>query len=90
MLTGVVKFFHPTKNFGFIIPHEKGPDVFFYATEFEGAVNTLKPMQWVEFSEILDTPRGPRAMHVALCKKRGEHERSADRERSKVIPFGAD
>lgn len=84
MLTGVVKFFHPKKSFGFIIPHEKGPDVFFYATEFEGAPEALKPMQWVEFQDVLDTPRGPRAMRVALCKKRGEHKRD------NVVAFGTD
>ena len=90
MLTGVVKFFHPVKNYGFILPHDGGKDVFFYATEFDGTAASLKPMQWVQFSEVLETPRGPRAMRVALCKKRGEHERPSESEHAKVIPFGTD
>jgi cold shock CspA family protein len=91
MLTGTIKFFHPVKNYGFIRPNEGGknaPEIFFYATEFDGEVGSLKPMQWVEYGDVIETPRGPRALRVALCKKRGQHERA--NERDKVIAFGTD
>lgn len=88
MLTGHIKFFKVAKNFGFIVPNQGGknaPDVFFYGDEFRGDVASLKPMQWVTFSEVIETPRGPRALYVELCKKRGEHERGQERE-----AFGTD
>lgn len=89
MLTGVVKFFLTAKNFGFIQPHDGGKDVMFHQSALQG-VESIKEGQWVTFSDVIENPRGPKALRVELCKKRGEHERPPERELSKVIPFGTD
>jgi len=67
-VTGVIKFFDPTKNYGFIMPHDGGADIFFHASSLEGP-SVLKSGQWVEFSLFPDFPK-PRAMRVALCQPR--------------------
>ena len=95
MLTGKVKWFSPKKNYGFIIPNQARSDrkeIFFYGDEFSGDPSSLKTEMWVAYSEVIETSRGPRAEGVNLCKKRGEHERSAARERepAKMLPFGTD
>lgn len=90
MFTGMIKFFLTPKNYGFIVPHEGGKDVMFHVSALEGGP-TIREGNWVTYSDVIDTPKGPKALRVALCKKRGEHERSMDRERSgKVLPFGSD
>lgn len=89
MLTGEVKFFLDAKNYGFITPHGEGKDVMFHRSALQG-VQTIKEGQWVTFSEVLETPRGPKALRVELCKKRGEHENSREREMGKVVSFGTD
>lgn len=84
MMTGTVKFFVEEKNYGFIQPNDGGPDVMFHATALDGMMTTLKAGQWVQMPEVIETPRGPKALKVSLCGKRGEHERK------NVIPFGSD
>ena len=37
MLTGTLKWFNPTKGYGFIVPDKAGPDVFLHASEVERA-----------------------------------------------------
>jgi cold shock protein len=67
MLTGVIKFFDPTKNFGFILPHDGGKDVFFHRSAMEGTT-AFNPGQWVQFELFESFPDNkPRAMKVALC-----------------------
>ena len=83
MTTGVVKFFLDAKNYGFIQPHDGGKDVMFHRSALEGVL-ILKEGQWVTFADVIDTPRGPKALRVALCAKRGEYERN------NVVSMGAD
>lgn len=50
MSTGVVKWFNPTKGYGFIIPDEGGKDVFVHITALESAgLRTLDEGQKVSY-----------------------------------------
>lgn len=47
---GTVKWFNPTKGFGFIVPEEGGKDVFVHISAVEAAgFKTLNENQRVEF-----------------------------------------
>lgn len=48
--TGTVKWFNPTKGFGFIVPDQGGKDVFVHISAVEKAgLKTLNEGQKVEF-----------------------------------------
>jgi CspA family cold shock protein len=50
MSTGTVKWFNPTKGFGFIQPEEGGPDVFVHISAVEKAgLRSLNEGQRIEF-----------------------------------------
>ncbi len=50
MSTGTVKWFNPTKGFGFIQPEEGGPDVFVHISAVEKAgLRSLNEGQRVEY-----------------------------------------
>lgn len=50
MATGTVKWFNPTKGFGFIVPEEGGKDVFVHITAVEKAgLSTLNEGQKVSY-----------------------------------------
>lgn len=50
MSTGVVKWFNPTKGFGFIEPTEGGTDVFVHISAVEASdLNGLNEGQKIEF-----------------------------------------
>lgn len=58
--TGTVKWFNPTKGFGFIVPESGGNDVFVHISAVEEAgLKTLNEGQRVEF-ELRDN-RGKQA-----------------------------
>ena len=61
---GTVKWFNPSKGFGFISPSEGGKDVFvhFSAIQSEG-FRTLAEGQAVSF-DVEDGPKGPQASNV--------------------------
>lgn len=93
MRTGIVKIFKGT--FGIIEPHgakKDDPDVFFHRSVMRDVLSFTEG-QWVQFETIpgyLSKHGTEKAVWVELCKKRGEHERSMDRERSKVVSIGTD
>ena len=66
MLTGRVKWFNPTKGYGFIAPEDGGDDVFVHISAVERAgLSTLPEGQDVEF-ELEKAPDGRmRASQVA-------------------------
>ncbi len=60
MATGTVKWFNPTKGFGFIVPDDGGQDVFVHISAVEQAgMNTLDDGQKVEYE--LTENRGKQA-----------------------------
>ena len=53
MATGTVKWFNPTKGFGFIVPDEGGSDVFVHISAVEEAgLKTLEEGQKLEYELI--------------------------------------
>lgn len=60
MATGTVKWFNPTKGFGFIQPEAGGPDVFVHISAVEKAgLRSLNENQRVEYE--LQNERGKTA-----------------------------
>ena len=60
MATGTVKWFNPTKGFGFVQPDDGGKDVFVHITAVQKAgLRTLNEGQKVEYE--LATERGKTA-----------------------------
>jgi CspA family cold shock protein len=57
MSFGTVKMYDEERGFGFIKPHEAGPDVFVHAKSIIGA-STLIPSQMVEYESVFDRDRG--------------------------------
>lgn len=62
MQTGTVKFFNPTKGFGFITP-ESGEELFFHFSEIQG--NEPRDGDTVEF-EVGQGKKGPCAVSVRI------------------------
>ena len=64
MPTGKVKWFNPTKGYGFIEPSDGSRDAFVHISAVERAgLTTLNEGQEVEF-EISEGPKGPQAANV--------------------------
>ena len=58
MATGTVKWFNPTKGYGFIEPEDGGKDVFVHVTALErSGLPALDEGEKVTF-EVEDDPRG--------------------------------
>jgi CspA family cold shock protein len=49
MTVGTVKWFNPTKGFGFITPEKGGSDIFVHITDLPPGVKTLNEGQKVSF-----------------------------------------
>ena len=53
MATGTVKWFNPSKGYGFIAPQDGGKDVFVHISAVERAgLSTLNEGQQVEYEEV--------------------------------------
>ncbi|NHN88401.1 cold-shock protein [Acetobacter conturbans] len=65
MTTGTVKWFNPTKGFGFIQPDDGGQDAFVHISELERAgMHTLTEGQQVSYE--LEAGRNGKASAVGL------------------------
>ena len=70
MAKGTVKWFNPTKGYGFIQPQGGGKDVFVHISAVEKAgLTTLREGPTVEFEELAN--RGKTAAHLLRDLKRG-------------------
>jgi len=62
--SGVVKWFNPTKGFGFITPEDGGADVFVHQSEIQlGGFRSLAQGEVVEY-DLLNGEKGPKALRV--------------------------
>jgi CspA family cold shock protein len=68
MATGTVKWFNPTKGFGFITPEDGGKDAFLHISEVQKAgIAHLSEGQKVNY-DVLDDARGPKAIDISLAE----------------------
>ena len=91
MATGTVKFFNPSKGFGFIAPEDGSPDVFVHATALERAgISELNEGDRVTFevqedrrsgkiaaTDLRVTGSGPAAARGGAPRSQGGFQRSA-------------
>ncbi len=63
MTNGVVKWFNPSRGYGFISPDDGGKDVFVHSTGIAGGGQSLEEGQRVEF-ELTQGEKGPQASNV--------------------------
>ena len=65
MSTGKVKWFNPTKGYGFITPDEGDKDLFVHHSSIQGdGYKSLKEDQSVTF-DVEDGDKGPQAVNVS-------------------------
>ena len=65
MATGKVKWFNPTKGYGFITPDEGDKDLFVLHSSIQGdGYKSLKEEQSVTF-DVEDGDKGPQAVNVS-------------------------
>jgi len=68
MSTGIVKWFNPTKGYGFIQPEDGGNDVFVHISALEQAnISTLNEGQRVSF-ELTNNKGKTSAVDIKLVK----------------------
>ena len=67
MATGTVKWFNPTKGYGFIIPEDGDRDIFVHITAVMTAgLQSLTEGQKVNY-EVAEEPKGLKAVDIALA-----------------------
>ncbi|MEN8197417.1 MAG: cold-shock protein [Pseudomonadota bacterium] len=67
MASGTVKWFNPTKGYGFITPDDGGKDVFVHISAVQAAgLGTLNEGQRLNF-EVVDDRRGKKAEELATA-----------------------
>ena len=65
MATGKVKWFNPTKGYGFIKPDDGGEDLFVHHSSIQGeGYKSLKEDRSVTF-DVEDGEKGPQATNVS-------------------------
>lgn len=64
-VAGTVKWFNPTKGYGFIIPSDKSDDVFLHMRNLPPGTKELAEGQAITF-ELAPTKKGVQAINVVL------------------------
>ncbi len=86
MATGTVKWFNPTKGYGFITPDDGGKDAYVHITEVERAgMTSLTEGQKVSFDVQQDT-RGPKAVDLAPVEEAAPEEVAAEEVAAEEAP----
>jgi|TARA_B100000315_G_C14581961_1_gene590944 CspA family cold shock protein len=68
MATGTVKWFNPTKGYGFIIPEDGDKDIFVHITAVMTAgLQGLTEGQKVNY-EVAEEPKGLKAVDIAIAE----------------------
>ena len=68
MATGTVKWFNPTKGYGFIIPEDGDKDIFVHITAVMTAgLQGLTEGQKVNY-EVAEEPKGLKAVYIAIAE----------------------
>lgn len=85
---GVVKWFNPTKGFGFITPEDGGADVFVHQSEIQlGGFRSLAQGEYVEYDLVFNGEKGPKALKVT--GPAGQPPKGAPRQKQ-VMVFDGD
>lgn len=85
---GVVKWFNPTKGFGFITPEDGGADVFVHQSEIQlGGFRSLAQGEYVEYDLVFNGEKGPKALKVT--GPQGTPPKGAPRQKQ-VMVFDGD
>ena len=68
MITGSVKWFNPTKGYGFIAPENGSPDVFVHITDLPEGLDLLRTGDRVAFDVVQDRPGKAKATKLQLVE----------------------
>ncbi|OKL47376.1 cold-shock protein [Boudabousia marimammalium] len=87
MPVGKVKWFEPTKGFGYITGEDR-QDVFVHASVLPEGVKTLRPGTKVDYS-FAEGRRGPQVLSLTILSEPAEHK-SARRKPEEMVPLVED
>ena len=67
MANGTVKWFNPTKGFGFIVPDDGGKDVFVHISILRPSGIAHLPEGQAVVMRVVETPKGREAVSIDLA-----------------------
>ena len=78
-VTARVKWYNPTKRFGFVEPTDGSPDAFLHISVVEQAGHSYLPQGTVLICNIAEGPRGPQVANITSIEEMGEDQPPAFR-----------